>query len=100
MKELISEQNVPVITDERQGEAIQRLNRVEGQVRGIRKMVEDKRQCLDVLIQLASVQEALRGITKLMMRNYLENCATKAIRSKSNDAVYDELMDVIFKFAK
>jgi DNA-binding FrmR family transcriptional regulator len=57
-------------------------------------------QCLDVLIQLASVQEALRGITKLMMRNYLENCATKAIRSKSNDAVYDELMDVIFKFAK
>ena len=89
-----------IITDERKEEAVQRLSRIEGQVRGIRKMVDDRRPCLDVLVQLASVQESLRGLTKLMMRNYLENCATKAIRSKANDAVYDELMDVIFKFAK
>jgi DNA-binding FrmR family transcriptional regulator len=89
-----------IITDERKDEAVQRLNRVEGQVRGIRKMVEEDRRCVDVLVQLASTQEALRGLTKLMMRNYLEKCATEAIRSKANDEIYDELMEVIFKFAK
>ncbi len=89
-----------IITAERKAEAIQRLTRVEGQVRGIRKMVDEDRRCVDVLVQLASVQEALRGLTKLMMRNYLENCATEAIRSESGDEIYDELMDVIFKFAK
>ncbi len=99
MRDIVLDQKVPVITDERQADAVQRLNRVEGQIRGIRKMVEEKRQCVDVLTQLASVQEAMRGLTKLMMRNYLENCASKAIRSKNND-VYDELMDVIFKFAR
>jgi DNA-binding FrmR family transcriptional regulator len=52
------------------------------------------------LEQLAATQEALRGLTKLMMRNYLENCATEAIRSKKSDDIYDELMEVIFKFAK
>jgi CsoR family transcriptional regulator, copper-sensing transcriptional repressor len=72
---------------------VQRLNRVEGQI----PWVEERRQCVDVLMQLASVQEALRGMTKLMMRNYLENCAIKAICSKATDAVYDELMDVVFK---
>ena len=89
-----------VISADRKIDAGLRLNRVEGQIRGLKKMVDEGRSCVDVLTQLASVQEALRGLTKLMMRNYLENCATEAIRSKSGDEIYDELMDVIFKFAK
>jgi len=89
-----------IISEERKEKASLRLNRIEGQVKGIKKMVMDGRPCVEVLTQLASTQEALRGLTKLMMRNYLENCATEAIRSKSGDEIYDELMDVIFKFAK
>jgi len=89
-----------IISEERKAEASLRLNRIEGQIRGVKKMIEEGRPCVQVLTQLASVQEALRGLTKLMMRNYLENCATEAIRSKAGDDVYDELMDVIFKFAK
>ena len=89
-----------IISEERKTEASLRLNRIEGQIKGIKKMVTDGRPCVEVLTQLASTQNALRGLTKLMMRNYLENCATKAIRSKAGDEVYDELMDVIFKFAK
>lgn len=92
--------SVPIITEERKASAIERLNRIEGQIRGVKKMIEEDRRCVDVLAQVASVQEALRGLTKLVMRNYLERCATDAIRSKANDAAYDELMDVIFKFAK
>ena len=89
-----------IISEERKAEGALRLNRIEGQIRGVKKMVEEGRPCVQVLTQLASVQEALRGLTKLMMRNYLENCATEAIRSKSGDEIYDELMDVIFKFSR
>ncbi len=89
-----------IISEHRKADATLRLNRIEGQVRGLRKMVGEGRPCVEVLTQLASTQEALRGLTKLMMRNYLENCATEAIRTKAGDEIYDELMDVIFKFAK
>lgn len=89
-----------IISEERKAEATLRLNRIEGQVRGLKKMVDEGRPCVELLTQLASVQEALRGLTKLMMRNYLENCASEAIRSKSGDEIYDELMEVIFKFAR
>lgn len=89
-----------VISEDRKADAGLRLNRIEGQIRGLKKMVDEGRPCVEVLTQLASVQEALRGLTKLMMRNYLENCATEAIRSKSGDEIYDELMEVIFKFSR
>jgi len=89
-----------IISEERKTEASLRLNRIEGQIRGVKRMIEEGRPCVQVLTQLASVQEALRGLTKLIMRNYLENCATEAIHSKAGDDVYDELMNVIFKFAK
>lgn len=76
-----------------------RLGRVEGQVRGVSKMLSDHRPCVEVLEQLASIQAALRGISKRVLRNYLERCATDAIRSADN-AIYDELMEAIYKFAR
>ena len=77
----------------------QRLARAEGQVRGVARMVADQRPCIEVLQQLASVQVVLKGVTKSVLRNYLERCATDAIRS-GDESVYDELMDAIFKFVK
>jgi len=62
-------------------------------------MVEEQRPCIEVLQQLASAQAALRGVSKDVLRNYLERCATDAIRSGDSD-IYDELMDAIYKFAK
>ncbi len=100
MKVPVLGEKTQIISEERKADATLRLNRIEGQIKGVRKMVAEGRPCVDVLTQLASTQEALRGLTKLMMRNYLENCATEAIRSKAGDEIYDELMDVIFKFAK
>ncbi len=84
-------------------ESLQRLNRIEGQIKGIQKMVEDGRYCVEVLGQISAAQEALRGVGKLIMRNYLENCVTSSLRSGSNkkaEQTYSELMDVIYKFAK
>ncbi len=84
-------------------EAAQRMSRIEGQIKGIKRMVEEGRYCVEVLGQISAVHEALRGVGKLIMRNYLENCVTSSLRSgKRNKAkeTYVELMDVIYKFAK
>jgi DNA-binding FrmR family transcriptional regulator len=86
-------------TDELRHELASRLNRIEGQVGGVSRMLEENRPCVQVLQQLASVQAALRGVSKAVLRNYLERCATDAIRS-GDAGVYDELMETIYKFAK
>ena len=80
-----------------------RLRRIEGQVRGLQKMVEEERYCADVLTQVASVQEALRGVGKTLLGNHLRHCATQAIRSddaEQRDAMYDELVELFYKNAK
>ena len=60
---------------------LKRLRRIEGQVRGLQKMVDEQRYCADVLVQIASVQEALRGVGRLLLQNHLTHCAATAIRS-------------------
>jgi DNA-binding FrmR family transcriptional regulator len=76
-----------------------RLRRIEGQIRGLQKMVEEDRYCPDVITQVASVQEALRSVARNLMRNHLHHCATKALRSgkkQEAEAMYDELLDLIY----
>jgi DNA-binding FrmR family transcriptional regulator len=76
-----------------------RLRRIEGQVRGLQKMVEDDRYCTDIITQVASVKEALRGVARNLMRNHLHHCATKALRSKKKEeaeSMYDELLEMIY----
>jgi DNA-binding FrmR family transcriptional regulator len=79
---------------------LNRLKRIEGQVRGLQKMVEGDRYCADILVQLASVQEALRGVGRNLMKNHLQHCATKAINSgkpAEAAAMYDELLELVYK---
>jgi DNA-binding FrmR family transcriptional regulator len=76
-----------------------RLRRIEGQIRGLQKMVEDDRYCADIITQVASVQEALRGVARNLMRNHLHHCAAKALRSSKKEdaeAMYDELLEMIY----
>src|SRR5690242_4878818 len=65
---------------------LKRLRRIEGQVRGIQKMVEEGRYCADVLTQVGAVQEALRSVGRELMRNHLKNCAATAIRAGGEEA--------------
>jgi len=77
-----------------------RFRRIEGQLRGLQKMVEEERYCADVLVQVASVQEALRGAGRALLDNHLRHCATEAIRSGSPEraeAMYAELLDLVYK---
>lgn len=78
---------------------LRRLRRIEGQVRGLQKMVEDERYCADIVTQIASVQEALRGVGRQLMRNHLKHCASAAIRQGEGPAedMYDELLELVYK---
>ena len=81
---------------------LKRLRRIEGQVRGLQKMVDDDRYCADILTQISSVHEALRGVGRELMRNHLKHCATGAIRSGGleADAMYDELVDLMYTHSR
>jgi len=78
---------------------LKRLRRIEGQVRGLQRMVEENRYCADIIVQVASVQEALRGVARNLMKNHLRHCAAKALASgkpKESSAMYDELLELIY----
>ena len=81
---------------------LKRLRRIEGQVRGLQKMVEEDRYCADVLTQISSVHEALRSVGRELMRNHLRHCASSAIRASDVDAeaMYDELVELMYKHAR
>lgn len=80
----------------------QRLRRIEGQIRGLEKMVGEDRYCVDILTQIASVHEALRAVGKELMRNHLKHCATQAIKRSPEDAeaMYDELVGMMYKHSR
>ena len=76
-----------------------RLRRIEGQVRGLQRMVEEDRYCADIMTQIASVHEALRSVGRELMRNHLRHCASSAIRAGEADAeaMYDELLELMYR---
>jgi DNA-binding FrmR family transcriptional regulator len=88
----------PLYTAELKKETLAHLSRIEGQVRGLAKMIEDGRGSLEVLQQLASAQSSLKSVSRAVLRNHLECCC--AAPTNKSDEMYDELMDVIYKFAK
>ena len=85
----------------RKAEALRRLKRIEGQVRGLQRMVEDERYCADILMQISSVQQALSGAGKVLLRSHLEHCVTDALRSgdaRAARAAYDELVALVHRY--
>lgn len=81
---------------------LKRLRRIEGQIRGLQKMVEEDRYCADIMTQISSVHEALRAVGRGLMRNHLQHCATAAIKTGADeaDAMYDELVELMYKHVR
>src|SRR5580704_13987351 len=77
---------------------LKRLRRIEGQVRGLQRMVSDDRYCADILTQLEAVQEALGAVSRELLRNHLRHCAAQAIRAgtaKQAEAMYEEFLSLL-----
>ena len=81
---------------------LKRLRRIEGQIRGLQKMVEDDRYCADIMTQISSAHEALRAVGRELMRNHLKHCAATAIAAggAERDTMYDELVDMMYKHSR
>ncbi len=78
---------------------IHRLNRIEGQIRGIRGMVEKDAYCTDILVQVAAVNAALNGFNKELLANHIKTCVSQDIREGKEETV-DELVEVLKKLMK
>ena len=76
-----------------------RLNRIEGQIRGIKKMLENNAYCPDILIQVSAVNAALNSFNKVLLANHLKSCVIEDIR-KGNNQVIDELVKTLQKLMK
>lgn len=81
---------------------LKRLRRIEGQTRGLQRMVEEERYCADILTQISSVHEALRSVGRELFRNHLKHCGASAIRAGGEEAeeMYDELVRLMYKHAR
>lgn len=80
--------------------ALNRLKRLEGQVRGIAKMIEDNRYCVDVLTQIAAARAALKGVEKLVIDDHATHCIEDALASgdpQDQRAKFTELLDLLDK---
>lgn len=86
-------------TDDEKKKLINRLSRLEGQIRGIRTMVENDAYCVDILTQSAAARSAFNSFNKELLRRHVEGCVTRDIKA-GDDAVVGELMDIIAKLMK
>ena len=77
---------------------IRRLNRIEGQIRGLTRMVEDDRYCIDIITQISAARAALRRVEQEVLRDHIGHCVKEAMRSddsRSQDRTIQELIDVL-----
>ena len=86
-------------SDKEYRDLINRLSRIEGQVRGIKKMIENDTYCTDVLIQVSAVNAALNSFNKVLLANHIRTCVAEDIR-KGKDETIDELVKVLQKLMK
>ena len=79
--------------------AVKRFKIIEGQVRGVRRMVEEEKYCIDILTQISAVRAALDSVAKIILKKHIDTCVTDAIRNKAENSreLIDELMSIFVK---
>jgi len=75
-----------------------RLRKIEGQIKGIQKMVEEKKYCGDILIQISAARSALNSVGGIVLENYMKNCISDSPNSKEEDL--EKLIQVMLKYTK
>ncbi len=91
-----------MMDDETKIKALGRLRRIEGQVQGIQRMVEEEKYCVDILLQLTAVEGAVEQVQRLLLGRHIESCVADAIRSGSTrdrQKKVDELLEVFSRFS-
>ncbi|WP_411844461.1 metal-sensing transcriptional repressor [Salinicoccus sp. HZC-1] len=100
MGEHLHDHAVTPRTDEEKEKVMRRLKRVEGQVRGIQKMIEEDRYCVDILVQISAIQSALKNVGYSVTERHMKHCVSDAITKGEGDDSIEELMAVLKQFSK
>lgn len=90
----------PLVARDDKASLAKRLNRIEGQVRGVRRMIDEERYCIDVLTQVSAVKAALDALALQLLEHHLHGCVQHAVRSGEGDRAIEEALGVIRKFAR
>lgn len=92
-----------MMNKEQTSQTVNRLSRIEGQIRGIRKMIEDGRYCIDILTQTRAISAAINKVEALIMKQHLETCVADSLAGSNKDdkeSKIDEIMEVFSRFNK
>ena len=81
-------------------DVIKRLNKIEGQIKGIRRMIDEEKNCVDILTQIAAVRSAINKVGGMVLEVYSNECMKNAVNSDDKDKVMAELMNAVQKFLK
>jgi len=92
-----------VIDEETKRKAMARLKRIEGQVQGVQRMVEEGQYCVDILLQISAIQGALEQVRKILLGRHVESCVAEAMasgREADRQKKIDELLEVFTRYAR
>ena len=90
----------PLVARNDKTSLVKRLNRIEGQVRGIGRMIDEDRYCIDVLTQVSAVQSAIDALALQLLEHHLHGCVQHAVKSGDGDHAIAEALEVIRKFGR
>ncbi|MBI9092338.1 MAG: metal-sensitive transcriptional regulator [Desulfobacterium sp.] len=91
---------VEMINEAVKKDALVRLKKIEGQIRGIAKMVENEKYCIDIINQITAAEKALTVVSKNVMKRHVESCVREAILKGEGQGKINELIETVYKYAK
>ncbi|HLQ71894.1 MAG TPA: metal-sensitive transcriptional regulator [Bacillota bacterium] len=100
MSEFLHDQPIVPRTNDEKQSVVNRLKRIEGQVRGIQKMVEEDRYCADILMQINAINAALKKVGFSVAERHAKHCVKHAVNYGEGDAAINELLEVMKHFSK
>ncbi len=100
MEKFLHEEPIVPRTNEEKQSVINRLKRIEGQVRGIQRMVEEDRYCVDILVQISAINAALKKVGYTVTERHMKHCISHAINDSEGELAIEELLEVMKHFSK
>lgn len=88
-----------MLNEEVKKQSVTRLKKIEGQIKGIERMIEEEKYCIDIINQISAAGKALNGVAKIIMKRHVESCVTTAIQKGEGRQKIDELIETVYKYS-
>lgn len=88
-----------MLNEEVKKQSVTRLKKIEGQIKGIERMIEKEKYCIDIINQISAAGKALNGVARIIMKRHVESCVTTAIQKGEGRQKIDELIETVYKYS-